>query len=139
LTGADINEGSLGTVPEATLGGSGASTINHAGCIPTTSTYVDCGFVTRNLPISTRVLITASGTSSSSTTDQGFCRLATSQASLPDTYAYIQDESNWGLTTVVGPMGPGTFDFGVECNNTSNGHSVEYGEVQVSAVVLGPS
>jgi hypothetical protein len=144
LTGADVNESSLGIVPAATLGGSGVSTIHHAGCSPTggpnAGTYVDCGFVTRNLPTSTRVLVTAAGTSGSpATSTQGFCRLATSLYSLPDTYAYIQDESNWGLTTVVGPIGPGSVDFGVECENENDPtHEVDYGEIQISTVLLGP-
>ncbi len=137
LGGAEIDESSLGTVPAAIIGGSGVSTVNHPGCSPAGDTYVDCGYVTRTLPISTRVLITASGTSGSSGSEQGFCRLATSQASLDDTYSYISDESNWGLTTVVGPIGPGTIDFGVECQKTGT-NSVGYGEIQVAAVVLGP-
>ncbi len=137
LAGSEIDEGSLGTVPAATIGGAGTSTVNHAGCSPSGDTYIDCGYVTRTLPMSTRVLIIASGTSESSGTEQGFCRLATSAASLDDTYSYIEDESNWGLTTVVGPMGPGTYDFGVECQKTGT-NSVGYGEIQVAAVVLGP-
>ena len=41
----------------------GASRINHAGCSPSDTTYVDCGYIGQNLPRSTRVLVVAAGTS----------------------------------------------------------------------------
>ena len=139
LTGGDIDESTLGTVPSATLAGIGTSTVNHAGCSPAGTTYVDCGYVTLSLPRTTRVLITATGTSDSpGSAVQGYCRLATSQAALGDTYAYIEDQSNWGLTTVVNAFGPGNVDFGVECEKEGT-NSVAYGEVQISAVLIGPS
>jgi hypothetical protein len=139
LTGGDIDESTLGTVPAASLAGIGTATVNHAGCSPAGTTYVDCGYVTLNLPRTTRVLIAAAGTSDSPGSSlQGYCRLATSQASLEDTYAYIEDQSNWGLTTVTAATGPGNVDFGVECEKEGS-NSVAYGEIQISAVLIGPS
>ena len=110
LTASDVDESSLGLVPAARLGGTGASTVNPPAVRRRCgTTYVDCGFVTLDLPQTTRVLITAGGTSDSPGSDaQGFCRLATSQGSLTDTYAYIEDQSNWGLTTVAFALGRAT-------------------------------
>jgi hypothetical protein len=38
------------------------------------------------------------------------------------------------LTTVTGPVGPGSVDFGIECNQQSA--DIAYEEVRVSAVAL---
>ncbi len=138
LTGQDVVESSFSTVPVADLGGRGASRINHAGCSPSDTTYVDCGYIGQSLPRSTRVLVVAAGTSGRTGAAVGACRLATSIQALPDTYQFIAPDSNWALTAVVGPYGPGNVDFGVECAKEGSG-TVSFGEVQVSTVLLGPN
>jgi hypothetical protein len=135
LTGADIDEGSLGQVPSAALGGYGRS-FSGNGCNPTSTTFVDCGFVTLSLPAQARVLITAVVRSYTpgGSNQFGFCRLATSNGVLNGTSVGAIQRDALALTAVTGPVGPGSVDFGIECNQ--EGADIAYEEVRVSAVAL---
>ena len=135
LTGADIDEGSLGQVPSATLAGYARSS-SGTGCNPTSTTYVDCGFVTLNLPAQARVLLTAVARSYTpgGSNQFGFCRLATSNGVLNGTSVGAIERDALALTTVTGPLGPGSVDFGIECNQ--GGADIAYFEVSVSAVAF---
>ena len=81
LTGGDVDEDSLGQVPSAALGGLGRSAYVASACSPTSSTYIDCGFTTLNLPSATRVLMIGSTTQFGGS--NGGCRLATSSGFWP--------------------------------------------------------
>jgi hypothetical protein len=163
LTGLDIDESTLGQVPSAVLGGMGRWR-GGVSCDPETTTFVDCGFVSLDLPVGDsldpqpRVLITgAVGASQESggSDAQGGCRLATSlntplfasevtvlvgnstapQNAPPASGATIP------LTAVTPPLPsdrPSRVDFGVECNQYSLG-AIRYHHVQVSAVALSPN
>lgn len=135
VTGSDINEGTLGQVPSAALGGYGRS-FSGNGCDPTSSTFIDCGYVTLNLPAQARVLITAVTRSYTpgGSNQFGFCRLVTSNGVLSGTDVGAIEREAIALTTVTGVLGPGSVDFGVECNQS--GSDIAYQEVRISAVAL---
>ena len=135
LTGADIDEGSLGQVPSAVLGGYGRS-FSGTGCNPTGASYIDCGYVTLNLPAQARVLLTAVTRSYTpgGSNQFGFCRLATSNGVLSGTSVGAIARDALALTAVTGLSGPGSVDFGIECNQ--EGADIAYEEVRVSAVAL---
>jgi hypothetical protein len=133
LGGADIDEPSLGPVPSATLAGLGRFA-NPGSCDPSDGAYIDCGSVTLNLPEQTNVLVTAAGRAFG---DDGFCRLATSLGGVDPTYVYI-DEGTVALTAVLGPVGPGSVDFGVECQQNGP-EDIEYFNLKISAVGLSPN
>jgi hypothetical protein len=135
LTGADIDEGTLGQVPSAALGGYARSSSGN-GCDPQSTTYIDCGFVTLSLPAQARVLLTAVTRSYtiSGSNQFGNCRLVTSNGVLNGTNVGAVERDALALTTVTGPVGPGSVDFGIECNQQSA--DIAYEEVRVSAVAL---
>ena len=135
LTGADIDEGSLGQVPSAVLGGYARSFAGN-GCNPTSATYIDCGFVTLSLPAQARVLLTAVTRSYTpgGSNQFGFCRLVTSNGVLSGTSVGAIARDALALTTVTGVVGPGSVDFGIECNE--EGADIAYEEVRVSAVAV---
>ena len=138
LTGADVNESSLGQVPSAVLGGVGRS-LSGGSCNPSSTTYVDCGFTTLNLPSATRVLILTSFSYGANGSANGTCRLATSSGSLTATARplYAADERTSSLTVVTDPIGPGSVDFGLECNQQSG--DIYIARVEISAVALSSS
>lgn len=137
LTGADIDEGSLGQVPiaaKAVLAGYGRS-FSGNGCDPTSATYVDCGFMTLNLPAQSRVLLI--GATRGYLGGFGFCRLVTNAGVLSGTDVGVDGGDAAALTTVTGPLGGGPVDVGLECQQTTG--DVAYEEVRLSAVALAPS
>ena len=135
VTGSDVNESSLGQVPSALLGGYGRS-FSGTGCDPNSTTYIDCGFTTLNLPSATRVLLIGATRGYSPTADGfGFCRLVTSNGVLGGTDVGVDHtEEIAALTTVTGVIGPGSVDFGIECQQTFS--DIKFSEVRVSAVAL---
>jgi len=137
LNGADIDEGAMGQVPDAAravLGGYGRS-FSGNGCDPTGATYIDCGFVTLSLPSQTRVLLI--GATRGYLGGFGFCRLVTSAGVLAGTEVGVNSQDAVSLTTVTGPLGGGTVDFGIECKQTTS--DIAYEEVRLSAVALAPN
>jgi hypothetical protein len=153
LTGADVSEGTLEQVPSALVapfGGMGRST-SQDFCSPTNSTFVDCAFVTLDLPASSRVLVIAALSTFWTGNDfsySGTCRLTASAPGVPGG-EYVAstmpvDEpaeayATYSTTVVTDPVGPGPMDFGVQCNKTG-GETVSsrIHSVQVAAVALAP-
>ena len=73
----------------------------------------------------------------------GRCRLATSAGSLTATesgnVADFADSKTTSLLTVTGVMSPGTYDFGIECNQSPVSGAIVYYDAQVAAVALSPN
>jgi hypothetical protein len=153
LTGADVSEGTLGQVPSALVapfGGIGRST-SQDSCSPSGSTFVDCAFVTLDLPAASRVLVIAAVSTFWTGNDfsfSGTCRLTASAPGVPGG-EYVAstmpiDEpaeayATYSTTVVTAPVGPGPMDFGVQCNKTGGEHDVaRIRSVQIAAVALGP-
>ena len=132
IHGTDVNEGSLGQVPSALLGGFGRS-FGGAGCNPGSTTFVNCGFQTLNLPSQARVLLVGHVTSYNPG-NFGLCRLVTNLGVLPNTEVQTEAYETIALTAVTGGVGPGLIDFGVECNQTSG--DISYDEIGLSAVAI---
>lgn len=136
--GAKIDESSLGLVPSATLGGYGRS--HSAGaCYPTSSTYIDCGYTTLNLPQTSRVLVIGSTRAFNASGDNAFgnCRLATSRGVINGTTMGAFATSSASMTAVTGQLNAGEIDIGIECNEVSG--DVGFFEFKISAVALSPS
>jgi hypothetical protein len=163
LKGADIDESTLGQVPSALFGGVGRWK-GGGRCDPENMAFVDCGFVTLNLPRGDqlgpqpRVLINgAVGASHEAGSDEGHgaCRLATSLNTALDASqvpVLVTDSTvpqnapppsggTIPLTAVTPPL-PGdrpiSVDFGVECNEFPLG-SIHYHHIQISAVAISPN
>jgi hypothetical protein len=154
LKGTDIDEASLGQVPSALLGGMGRWSA-LGSCDPESSTFVTCGVVTLDLPAQSRVLVTAAMralTDSTATGSEasGACRVATSLGSLPSSVvgvtvvqgatSVIADDP-FAVTAITDPLGGGSVDFGVECNDalSTGPDGIHFSGVQVSAVALSPN
>jgi len=145
LTGADVNESTLGQVPSALLGGFGQTGPKAGICDPVDTSFVTCAAVGLNLPERTRVLISARISADSGTADSGHgtCRLGTSVfggIAGSDTYfAVPYAYSDHGtLVGVTPPLGPGSVSFGIDCNQTQGGR-IDYLDAQVTAVAISPS
>ena len=146
LTGTQIVESTLGQVPSAALGGIGRSAGTFS-CDPESETFVDCGFTTLTLPGTSRVLILGRlevSAESGADLGQGVCRVVTSVGVVPGTsanvHAYEFDGNVVSLVGVSGALGPGTYDFGIECHQYEfSGNAVEYREATVAAVALSPN
>jgi hypothetical protein len=153
LTGADVSEGTLGQVPSALVapfGGIGRSTSQNQ-CSPSGSTFIDCAYVTLDLPAASRVLVIAAGSTfwtGNDFTYSGDCRLVASAPGVPGG-EYVAstmpiDEpaeayATYSTTAVTGPVGPGPMDFGIQCNKTGGEFDgVYFLSVQVAAVALAP-
>jgi len=137
VNGTDIDEASLGQVPVARIGGYGRS-VQNKGCAPDSTTFVDCGFVSLNLPSQSRVLLIAPVTPFSGVLGAnafGNCRLVSSSGVVSGEVD-AREDIGMTLTDIVSfPAGP--VDVGVECNET--GGDIAYHEVAVSAVGISPN
>jgi hypothetical protein len=144
LTGSDVDESTL-QVPSGPLGRWQGGT----ACDPESTAFIDCGFVTLNLPAQSRVHVTgAVGARPEGAGDDGHggCRVATSlntNLAASEVTVLVTDGSlvNQGagtipLTVVTPPLGPGTVDFGIECNEAFG--AIQYHHIQVSAVAISP-
>ena len=80
----------------------------------------------------------------------GVCRVATSLGSLPNSSVaviveqgrLINEREAVALTAITDPLGGGTVDFGVECNESSwtdPRYGIQFQSVNVSAVALSPN
>ena len=149
LYGSHINESSLSMVPSAATaarGGIGRSASRYAACDPESETFVDCGYTTLTLPGNARVLVIArisSWQEANASVSYGDCRLVTSAGVLAGTQIPVGDHVGWltdhSLVTVTGVMGPGTYDFGIECNQFEEAGAIWYWDAQVAAVALSPN
>jgi hypothetical protein len=143
IAGADIANSALPTGRKIT-----------SSCDPSSSTFVDCGTLTINLPRSgLRVLIVASadwfsiggGLPDEGSTTDGICRIGVNGAPFgPDAHpGEIQNVTDGSrrqsvtLTNVTDPnLGAGNHTFGLACNQTSG--DISFPATYVSVVVLGP-
>ncbi len=153
LTGADIAESTLTEVPNATIAGHGgygrASTDGDqygTSCNPENSTFLTCASVGLSPSAGGRALVIGRFRASSeldSDAGQGVCRLGISTSGeIAGTSAPIgtDDETNsleWvTLTGITGPLTPGNYSFGIDCNESGGG--IVYGMARISAVMISP-
>ena len=156
LSGFHINESLLATVPNATnatnaataaRGGIGRWAARGTACDPESETFVDCGYTTLNLPGPSRVLLIGRIVSwrESHHADSGYghCRLATSAGAIGASTIEVGDggegPNDQMLLTVTGVMGPGTYDFGIECNQGMEFGAIWFWDSQIAAVALSPT
>jgi hypothetical protein len=150
LTGSDLDESTLGQVPSAltaSLGGIGRHARNTNFCDPESATFVTCASVSFFLPATSRVLIIGSvdaETEVDSDTGVGTCRALNDQTGaltdsevFPNVGDFPADEQV-PVTTVTGPVGPGTVTFAIQCNQDSIG-AITYRHSHISAVALSPN
>jgi hypothetical protein len=156
LTGADINEGSLGTVTSSVLGGVGRSGLRQngqpgpGGCDPETGGgFINCDIGARlNLPRPARVLVIGSviavPDAGSGGRGAGDCELGTTSGAIPGSRVQaVVDDTSGGLretepltiagVTGVFPAGQ-QHAFGIDCSEFIDG--IQFLEAQVTAVAL---
>jgi hypothetical protein len=124
-----------------------------SSCDPTSSTFVDCGALTINLPRpGLRVLIVASAEWASVGVGSGFgsgaagvCRIGVNGAPFgpnahpgePIDNSDLGENHSLTLTNVTDPnLGAGNHTFGLACDETVN--NISFPVTYVSVVVLGP-
>jgi hypothetical protein len=138
ITGADIASSALSKGRKI-----------DSSCSPNSTTFVDCGTMTINLPrAGLRVLIVATAqwySVGDTSTTAGDCRIGVNGApfgpeALPGETSNVTAsgaQQSLTLTTVTDPnLGAGNHTFGLACNQI--GGDITYPETSVSAVVLGP-
>ncbi len=140
LTGTDINESTLGEVPSATLGGLGGQSGGTASCDPESNTPVTCGSVDITLPAPARVLVIGQIRAEPDTgggNGGGSCQVNGTEG-----FSKAPVFVNGGQTDVITisgvsvVVGPGSFSFRIECNETASG--IRYFNGHVSFVALSP-
>jgi hypothetical protein len=160
LKGADVDESTLDQVLSAVLGGTGRSAGgNGFACDPDSSALVDCGFVRLDIPAQnraagTRVLVIGAirGVVEFGEDDRGggFCQLGFSPPDVPGT-SLAQSETlfetsdddpgdfsqNGTMIAVTPPIGPGTFDFGIQCWEQAG--RVRFVRAKIAALALSPN
>jgi hypothetical protein len=139
LTGTQINESSLGQVPLAQVGGFGRATYGGS-CYPSGAAFVDCVVLTVNLPTQSKVLLIGATEAAPQNGDAaGACKLVTQFGDIPNTVADYSlhggDLVSGSLVGITGPLGPGSVDFGVDCNKT--GGTMEY-FAHLAAIQISP-
>jgi hypothetical protein len=141
LTGADINESSLGRVPSATLGGLGGSTDVGGVCDPESTAFITCQDGRTTLPGASRVLIIGQIRAEPDTgfgNGGGSCRVGSTRGPVSGSLVHVF--VNGGQTDVIaisgvtGTVGPGPESFEIECNQTADG--IRYFEGHLSLVEL---
>lgn len=152
VTGKQVNESTLGTVPNAdALGGApvsayltiGRSAHQSGPCDPTDTSFVRCVAVTLNMPQAGRVLLVGAGVA----VDQGAIGAEGSCAFGADTnvvsgstmsvYASAPPANeDFSLTAVTEPLGAGSHSFQLSCNQVG-GNAILFEEAHISAVMLG--
>jgi hypothetical protein len=159
LKGADVDEATLDQVPSAVLGGKGRSAGgNSTACDPEGTAFVDCGFVRLDIPAQsrargTRVLVIGAlegVRENGGDFGVGDCRLGFSRPAVPGTslvettmHFIVSDDdfgdlSERGATmAVTPPVGPGTVDFGIECNQWQGG--IYFNRAKIAAVAISPN
>jgi hypothetical protein len=143
LTGADVNESSLGQVPSARaaiLGGTGRSSSGGGACNPESLTYLNCAsIVTIQVPASANILVTGQATGLSDTGvgfAEGDCQLGSaSHGPVPGStvHLYAEGYSQVTTTAVWGPFPAGTYSFGIDCREVSD---INFRFARVTAVAL---
>lgn len=119
--GVDVDESSLGQVPSALLGGMGRSSNPDVrnSCDPTDSRYVNCAYVSLNLPAPARVLVIGAAVAyrQSDNYASGDCEIGTTSGPVPDSVAWAgvypgAGPQNVPLVGVTGEFPAGEHRFG---------------------------
>ena len=135
IGGIDVNEGSFGQVPSALLGGFGRY-FAGSQCNPASNDWIDCGFVTLNLPSLARVLLIGRVRAFADGGTVGYCRLVSSRGAYQDTQSRV--EGGEAVPLLALPLlAPGSVDVGVECQQEAG--DIAYGEVGLTAVAIAPN
>ena len=139
VRGADVVESSLGEVPSATVGGLGGRPGTDYPCDPESTTFTGpCASAEVDLPAPSRVLIIGEIRAEPDVGNGnggGSCRVTGMPSPEP---VFV----NGGQTDVLAVSGisdvlqPGTYSFGLVCNETASG--IRYFDPNVSAVALSP-
>jgi hypothetical protein len=144
LTGADIQESTLGQVPSALIGGFGRDSV-EGSCDPESTAFVTCASVAINVPASGgRALLVARSRprSESGNLEAGFCRLGTSTVgAVPGSTIPIFTSANiaiFPLNGITPPLPAGLNSFGIDCSQNSGG-GIQYDEAKISAVLISPN
>jgi hypothetical protein len=123
--------------------GPARSTVNNAGCDPTSTVYVSCASVRLNLARRGRVLLTMDGAWTSSTAPSvGRCRLvgpgtANQQVNVGETTGSGTDHF-FGLNEVTKRVDAGARTFGLQCREFA-GDTISFKEIMLSAAYVGNS
>jgi hypothetical protein len=139
LTGADISEGTLAEVPSAKVGGFGRS--NTASFCNPGSAFIDCVVLTVNLPQQSKVLLIGSSDGAAFNADSaGRCKLVTQFGDVANTLVEYSlhdgDEAPGSLVGITGQLGPGSVDFGIDCDET--GGDMRYIDLHLTALQIAP-
>jgi hypothetical protein len=151
LTGADIDESTLGQVAAATLGGLGRSNYKFLAdtsttCTPTTA-FGACADLTLTLPARAHVLVLGRITGNSKSEanpGDGRCRISSSATgALPDSTVALHSDSGseWihaPLVAVTSPIGPGQVSFFLDCH-TYQPQAMRFIDAGLVAVALSQS
>jgi hypothetical protein len=139
VRGADVVESSLGEVRSATLGGLGGQPGNDFPCDPESTTFTGaCASADLTLPAPSRVLVIGEIRAEPDVGNGnggGSCRVSGMPSPEP---VFV----NGGQTDVMSVSGitdvlqPGTYSFGLVCNETASG--IRYFDGNVSVVALSP-
>jgi hypothetical protein len=146
LTGADIDESTLGQVPNAlsaTIGGMGRSTTLQ-GCDPFDATFLTCATVSMTLPAPSRVLLVGrvrAIVDSGQTVGYGSCNFGTNFSGTIPTSQVEIFTNNTTLAQVpmmiVTPLiGADSVSFGINCNQEAIGGGIHYDFISLAAVAL---
>jgi hypothetical protein len=140
LTGTDISEGTLAEVPSAQVGGFGRSG-SASFCNPTSSNFIDCVVLTVSLPQQSRVLLIGSSGGTAFNADSlGRCKLVTQFGDVANTVVEYSlhdgDEVPGSLVGTTGQLGPGSVDFGIDCNDL--GGDMRYIDLHLTALQISP-
>jgi hypothetical protein len=143
LEGADINEGTLGQVPAAMVGGFGRSAASGL-CNTESFSYVRCVHVQLDLPRPARVLLNGRITArEDADASADFATLAACRGGgVQESGDLFVDAEDWedislvGLTNVIQP-GQG-YTFAIECREAGN-NGVHYTDAWITAMAISPS
>jgi hypothetical protein len=151
LTGADVNESTLGTVPLAALAGIGRSAVNHVAntttCTPTTA-FGACADVTVTLPAATHVLVLGriTVTPKGNEFGDGNCRISasgTGEVPASQVAVHVQafdsehkDFLHVPLMAVTPLVGPGQVSFFLDCMSFDPPLAVRYIDAGIAAVSI---
>jgi hypothetical protein len=139
VRGADVLESTLGQVPSATLGGLGGQPGNDFPCDPESTTFTGaCASADVTLPAPSRVLVIGEIRAEPDVGNGnggGSCKVSGMPSPAPVFVNGGQTDvmSVSGITNV---LGPGTYSFGLVCNETASG--IRYFDGNVSVVALSP-
>jgi hypothetical protein len=146
LTGADIDESTLGQVPDAltaTVGGLGRSTSLN-GCDPSDTGYITCATVSMTLPVPSRVLLIGrvrALVDDGQTQGYGSCNLGTNfsgtiTGSTVEIFTNGSTLAQVPLMIVTPVIGADTVSFGINCNQEAIAGGIRYDFISLDAVAL---